>query len=68
MSKEIFKYEFPDESSFQSPGMTLRDYFAAKALQGMTADMPIFSEGPIVKQVTAKAYEFADAMLKAREA
>jgi hypothetical protein len=46
-------------------GMTLRDYFAAKAMQGMyTAHK--FPSGIIID--TAKeAYEMADAMLKARE-
>ena len=46
--------------------MTLRDYFAAKAMQG------IVSRG-IVEQVplevyASNAYKMADAMLKAREA
>jgi hypothetical protein len=48
-------------------GMTLRDYFAAKAIQGM------FASGNLPKSVqddelASVAYEFADAMLKAREA
>ena len=45
-------------------GMTLRDYFAAKALQGMLSDDAAFSER---NRVAVKAYDFADAMLKARE-
>jgi len=44
-------------------GMTLRDYFAAKAMQAMThrgdGDMYFCS---------AQAYKMADAMMKAREA
>jgi hypothetical protein len=48
-------------------GMTLRDYFAAKALQGM------FASGNLPKSVTdeelaAVAYQTADALLKARTA
>lgn len=47
-----------------SEGMTLRDYFAAKAMQGTMAN-------PEVKETAAArsewAYEIADAMLKARE-
>ena len=41
-------------------GMTLRDYFAAKALQGMSAD--------ISDEVRAArwCYEMADAMIQAR--
>ena len=47
------------------PGMTLRDYFAAKAMQGDVV-------GGVHRddfEVTAiRAYRMADAMLKAREA
>ena len=41
--------------------MTLRDYFAAKAMQG------ILFEGLDENQTARHAYEIADAMLKARE-
>ncbi len=44
-------------------GMTLRDYFAAKAMQGWAAD------SGVTTAIGAKwAYEMADAMLAAREA
>ena len=46
-------------------GMTLRDYFAAKAMQGMLAEN---GGGATHNDDLAKfAYEIADAMLKARE-
>jgi hypothetical protein len=45
-------------------GMTLRDYFAAKAMQGMMHDV----SQPVGEVIAAWAYEVADAMLKAREA
>ncbi len=62
----------PDESGLHS-GMSLRDYFAAKAMQGFFADPTIFSavsRGPRGKDVelATAAYEMADAMLAAREA
>ncbi len=45
-------------------GMTLRDYFAAKAMQGLLA-----SEVNAPRhEFAAEAYAMADAMLKAREA
>ena len=48
-------------------GMTLRDYFAAKAMQGMLAGTltpeAIWSQD----EVAETAYNVADAMLKARE-
>ncbi len=45
-------------------GMTLRDYFAAKAMQACIA-----KGAPLIFiDIAYKAYEMADAMLKAREA
>jgi hypothetical protein len=49
---------FPNENY---RGMTLRDYFAAKAMQALIDNDGLFSEIP------TQAYELADAMLKARE-
>lgn len=50
-------------------GMELRDYFAAKAMQGFCAEGTMFStdEGEFQSDACAKAaYEWADAMMKAR--
>jgi hypothetical protein len=54
-------------------GMTLRDYFAAKAMQGLLANPKLHAH--ILKQggafggwIESSAYGWADAMLKAREA
>ena len=44
-------------------GMTLRDYFAAKALQGLLFGNYDFADR---NRIAEKAYDFADAMLKAR--
>jgi hypothetical protein len=56
-------------------GMTLRDYFAAKAMQGLlTIPAETLSESKTDKHeqldsyVSYLAYTMADAMLKAREA
>ena len=58
-------------------GMTLRDYFAAKAMQAMvSAEFQMVgcvayidrNGGRLEDHVSACAYEVADAMLKAREA
>lgn len=46
------------------PGMTLRDYFAAKGMQAMLCD----GAKPAPKICAQYAYEYADAMLAAREA
>ena len=54
------------ESTGAEEGMTLRDYFAAKALQGMLAEN---GGGPMRNNTLAEfSYEIADAMLKARDA
>ena len=50
-------------------GMTLRDYFAAKAMDGFNRHMVAYEWGQDVMDVAARnAYALADAMLKAREA
>ena len=52
-------------------GMTLRDYFAAKAMQagiGLIPNMAQPREGVTVpRAITEMAYEIADAMLEARK-
>ena len=51
-------------------GMTLRDYFAAKAMQGAIAHGLFNSEKgekSYAEFVSMLAYEYADAMLAARE-
>jgi len=60
---------FPNEgfSGWGEPfqGMTLRDYFAAKAMQGFAA---MDDDGfPSIEKMAEVSYEWADAMLKARE-
>lgn len=45
-------------------GMTLRDYFAAKAMEGMLADPNSGGSSTVIARC---AYEIADAMLAARE-
>lgn len=49
-----------------SPGMPLRDYMAAKAMQGFCANTIPYLSG--FDRLAAEAYELADAMLKARDA
>lgn len=63
------------------PGMSLRDYFAAKAMQAIIAKLPIGdacgvlgnpppqgeTRGSIMQNVVLSAYDYADEMLKARQ-
>jgi hypothetical protein len=46
-------------------GMSLRDYFAAKAMQALLGNPEIDGEPGAYSQL---AYKYADAMLKARQA
>ena len=52
---------FPSENHSLYYGMTLRDYFAAKALPRVMQDGKSFYE------IAEDAYDVADAMLKVRE-
>ena len=67
-----FPYSFPDgrkDDYNVAYGMTLRDYFAAKAMQGILAGThPIVKQAEPLPTVARVAYAQADAMLKAREA
>lgn len=47
-----------------SDGMTLRDYFAAKTLQGLLSNR---NAEAAIDEFAAKSYRMADAMMKARE-
>ena len=47
-------------------GMTLRDYFAAKVMQGICASDPVSTMTN--ERIATESYDLADAMLKAREA
>ncbi len=59
------KYAFPCGTEHLAEpvtaGMTLRDYFAAKAMQGIVHEAEVFWEG-----AAPLAYQYADAMLRAR--
>ncbi len=54
------------ECRYNDPGMTLRDYFAAKAITGLIASTP-YDRVLNPAGVAQEAYAVADAMLKARE-
>lgn len=61
----------PDPTTREGGGAasrTLRDEFAMAALQGMIASDPVVDRKTVNRDVWARvAYEFADAMLRARE-
>ena len=57
-----FPHHFTQDSVGDCKGMTLRDYFAAKAMQGM-----VTSRENVSRAGASLAYQMADAMLAARE-
>ena len=65
MSNKTGGPAFPTETDFNFfHGMTLRDYFAAKAMSYWLC-IPIDKEQ--LNKVATESYKVADAMLKARE-
>ena len=65
MSKDIPAFPVSgDWSQIKDKGMTLRDYFAAKAMQSIMTRSPATP----FSNVAYYAYAQADAMMKAREA
>jgi hypothetical protein len=68
MEQNNMQYAFPDEGNF---GMTLRDYFAAKALPSLLRyflkEEFHLTDITWMEGVAMDAYKMADAMMKARE-
>ena len=60
-----FSRPYSGTSQFAQVGMTLRDYFASKAMQAMMSD-PNLDMG--CNTVATLSYRMADEMMKAREA
>ena len=61
---------FPQYKYSESYGMSLRDWFAGMAMQGLLASLanPRLNERAVVDSLIAEtAYEIADAMLKERD-
>ena len=63
MNNDNGGFAFPTDRALQAKGMTLRDYFAAKAMAGMIANPGNEGEPKFFASI---AYEMADAMLKER--
>jgi hypothetical protein len=68
MSNNNNEPAFPSDF-FAQKGMTLRDYFAAKAMAGFCADPSVeWKHGREIETTLAKlAYEVADAMIQVRQ-
>ena len=67
-SSEVTQYKPSSMLIPGSTGMTLRDYFAAKAMQGHLSN-PAVTENPAYDRegLVKDCYQMADAMIKERE-
>jgi hypothetical protein len=73
MSKKDGGPAFPLQATFAggeyfsgTDGMSLRDYFASKAMQGLVSD-DNFRPSDYINALVKLSYEIADAMIAARE-
>lgn len=56
----------PHAPEHDQPGMSLRDFFAAKAMQGMVGGLVADEASETLEQLARDAYAIADAMLLER--
>jgi hypothetical protein len=63
-----FPQQFNGTSEPSLSGLSMRDYFAAKAMQALLRQYPDHLMNSPSNEVACDAYSMADAMLKAREA
>lgn len=61
-----FPVVHPDGMGVQYFGLSVRDYFAAKAMQAMVGSREYIDGAWHIHSITGQAYEMADAMLKER--
>ena len=70
MSKDTsgpaFPHHFTHDSVGDCTGMSLRDYFAAKAMQAMVSTPAYETGGWAIDDIAEQSYDMADAMLEAR--
>ena len=67
--KSILAYPVNSDNyaNANSTGMALRDYFAAKAIEGSASGRGGLPDSSYCKLIAKRAYDLADAMLAARE-
>ena len=53
------------KSEAENQGLTLLDYFAAKAMQGFTNNKP--AHGELIEDMVEKSYKIAQVMLRERQ-
>lgn len=61
------EHAFPNPHRTDLTGMTLRDYFAAKAMQGFVSILNSEGGEPFYGVIAIESYRMADAMMEARK-
>jgi hypothetical protein len=64
MREDLMDQAFPDEGNF---GISIRDYFAVRAMQGMLSNSELTTVINSHEQFAELSYRMADAMLKVRK-
>jgi hypothetical protein len=64
-NERAFPFAGSDGHSLNDPGMTLRDYFAARVLHGVI-NINFLGDPQSVKYIADHCYNIADAMMEAR--
>jgi hypothetical protein len=62
MKEKAFPFEYGEHTTMYGPGMDLRDYFAAKAMQAILSKKILHSR----KEIAIESYRYADEMLEVR--
>ena len=68
MNERAFPTYHGGYAKCDADGMTLRDYFAAKAMQSFTKEVGWKSDQKWFDEIAEGAYRQADAMMEARKA
>lgn len=67
MNQPAFPSTFHNGWGEPEKGMTLRDYFAAKAMQAIFSNPEITDTNKVKNWIAISAYSMADEMLKVRQ-
>lgn len=67
LGSDQFGEEVKETIYMQSTGMTLRDYFAASAMQGMISENMFRHEPNAGTAIAGAAYDMADCMMEVRK-
>jgi hypothetical protein len=65
-AKQMREWHLNNTGGAAQDNLTVRDYFAAQALQGLISRLYTDESEPLEQDLVGYAYEYADAMMKER--